>query len=49
LYFILFSKYYYNHQIKEDDRAGNVSHIGEKKNVYQDLVEKPEGKRTLKT
>jgi hypothetical protein len=29
--------------------AGNVARMGEKRNVYRSLVEKPEGKRPLET
>jgi hypothetical protein len=36
-----------NDQVKEDEMGRAVARMGEKKNAYRILVEKPEGKRPL--
>jgi hypothetical protein len=33
--------------VKEDEMAGHVTQMGEKRNAYRTLVGKPEGKRPL--
>jgi hypothetical protein len=44
---VLFAKYNWNNQVKEDEMGGSCSTNGEKRNKYRLLVGKPEGKRQL--
>jgi hypothetical protein len=44
---VLFSKYNYNDQVKEDEMGRACSKNGEKRNLYRLLVGKSEGKRPL--
>jgi hypothetical protein len=44
---VLFAKYNYNNQVKEDEVSGSCSPNGEKRNAHRLLVGKPEGKRPL--
>jgi hypothetical protein len=41
---VLFAKYNWNNQVKEDEMGEPCSTHGEKRNAYRILVEKPEGK-----
>jgi hypothetical protein len=43
---LLFTKYYYDGQIKEDETGRQVAAMGETKNAYKVLVGKPEGNKT---
>jgi hypothetical protein len=44
---VLFAQYNYNDHIKENESAGHVEHMGEKKNAHRALVGKPERTRPL--
>jgi hypothetical protein len=44
---VLFAKYNYNDQVKEDEIGRTCSTNGKKMNAYRILVENPEGKRPL--
>jgi hypothetical protein len=39
----------YNYQVKENEWAGHVQHMGEKRNAYRLLVRRPEGKKPLRS
>jgi hypothetical protein len=42
---VLFIKYYYGDQMRENEMTGQVARMGEMKNASSILVGKPEGKR----
>jgi hypothetical protein len=41
--------YFSGYEIKNNERAGYVAHMEEKRNVHRVFVGKPEGKRLLET
>jgi hypothetical protein len=38
-----------DHQVKEDEMNGHAARTGEKINIYEVLIRKPEGKNIWKT
>jgi hypothetical protein len=45
--FVLISRYYWADRMKENEVVGNVTCMGEGRNLYRVLVVKPEGKGHL--
>jgi hypothetical protein len=45
--FVFFSAYYYDGEIKEDDKGTICTSTGNMRNAHKSLAGKPEGKRPL--